>query len=816
MWGRRAKASAEEIHVPHAGRAAFRTAAVGQQIASSLDSGRTTPSELVRRYGMWVHRCVGINSSVAASVPFKLVRPVRSPDARRIGRSYGLAPLSKRCKAYLRGDMDVQPSSSVRKALSGPMDDLVEVQRHPVLDLLQDVNDWSNGYAWRESLYSDLEIFGVAYTALGNGQQPSEMWRMMPQKVRVLKHATEFVSGFELGDYPDVQRFDPDEVLWFHLYDPFDPWGGMGPLEAWLKTIDSTFHIQDFQAWLMRRGGAPDYVVNTEHPMDQPQKQAWRTEWRKLFGRLRNREESVAFMSGKNAKLERLGDSPKELEFGASEDRKRDQVGQAFGVPKAMLTTDDVNRANGRDARRQHMELTIWPRVQRVEDVINEQLVQRYGDGGMFLMHENPIREDETIRIAVRESKLRSGWSVNEAREEEGAEALEGPEADRAFVTAGLVPLDLATIDRTLDASAGESDEANAMPPSGELQTTPDAVLTGGQITAATAIIQAVADGKLPIESARGQLRVMFNLTEEQAGMMLEGVEDFEPRKPDPIPGAPPGAPAPGLPPPAEQEQEQEPPPMKIIGELVRAMKDVISEHVHAKMFNGHENGNGHPQPMHLAINVNQPDILVSLPEHQPQHVNVALPAITPTFNIREGDTHIAMPEHKSVVNVAPPGVHVEMPQQLPPVVHVASPNVHVEVPQQLPPVVNVKVPKQLPPSINVEPPNVHVEPAQVHVAAPHVTVESPTVNVEPPSVTVEAPTVNVAAPSVNVEPPSVTVESPTVNVAAPNVNVEPPSVTVEAPAVTVTPEVKPPDVRVEAPKVLVVPQIEIHHGGDD
>lgn len=50
---------------------------------------------------------------------------------------------------------------------------------------------------------------------------------------------------------------------------------------------------------------------------------------------------------------------------------------------------------------------------------------------------------------------------------------------------------------------------------------TQDTVLNGAQVTAATAIVQAVANGELPRDSGIGQLEVLFNLDTEKAERMM-------------------------------------------------------------------------------------------------------------------------------------------------------------------------------------------------------------------------------------------------------------------------------------------------------
>lgn len=399
---------------------------------------RVHPGELLQRYGMWVHRCVSLNAAAAASVPCRLymVDPTGSME-----RAGARRP-DRKAADVLAGRADVDPSPSVKAAIRGHEDELVEITDHPILDLLQNVNRWAEGYGYRESLYSDLQIYGRAFTLVVGNQEPEQLWRMAPHKMRVIPDMAEFVGGFEYGDGTSRTTYEPEDVLWFRLYDPENPWEGLGPLEAWLRTVDAMHHIAAFQDELFRRGGAPDYIVKSNRDLGENQKRAFRREWRKLFGRLFKRTETVGFIGGEGVDLTRLTDSPRELEFTESQNQIRDMIGQAFGVPKPLLTADDVNRSNAKEAGDAHMRLTIWPMVQRVEDVLNEQLVSRW-DERLFLMHENPIRADQATEIADRESKLRSGWTVNEVRASCGAEALDEEYADVPMVGAGIVPLEM-------------------------------------------------------------------------------------------------------------------------------------------------------------------------------------------------------------------------------------------------------------------------------------------------------------------------------------------------------------------------------------
>jgi len=120
--------------------------------------------------------------------------------------------------------------------------------------------------------------------------------------------------------------------------------------------------------------------------------------------------------------------------------------------------------------------------VQEVEDVLNERLVARYGEG-LVLVHENPVPDDRGIRIQERKSLLESGASVNEIRKGDGQEPVTGIFADAPLVAAGLVPLEmLGQVAAPLELDAEDEEPQGE----GEIQTVPAQVLQGAQIAAAS------------------------------------------------------------------------------------------------------------------------------------------------------------------------------------------------------------------------------------------------------------------------------------------------------------------------------------------
>ena len=407
----------------------------------AFEQPRVLLSELVKRYGRWVQRCIDINASTAASIEPRLFS---IGNSKVVKKSLRLRPkkLDARTKAFIRGRLELKPGSVAIKKIQGMTDDMVEITDHPFLDLLSDVNPWEEGFSFRYSWYADLQIFGRYMTLqVGpDGQPPINLVRLLPHKIKILRDPVEFVRGYVYGSGPNKQTFSPDEVLWHKLYDPADPWGGVGPVEAWLKAIDADFAIEAFQEWLYTRGGTPDFVIRHKAMMNRDQKNEMLSEWRRKFGDLRRRVANLMFFHATDPldDIKRLSETNRELQFTDSKKDARDEIAQGtFGVSKAIITADDVNRANAREASPTHMRYTISPMIRRNEDVLNQRLLPKWSDN-LVLIHDNPIPEDRQIRIRERRSLLDSGGTINEAREADGLEPLDDPKANEPLVAAGL------------------------------------------------------------------------------------------------------------------------------------------------------------------------------------------------------------------------------------------------------------------------------------------------------------------------------------------------------------------------------------------
>jgi hypothetical protein len=96
------------------------------------------------------------------------------------------------------------------------------------------------------------------------------------------------------------------------------------------------------------------------------------------------------------------------------------------------------------------------------------------------------------------------------------------------------------TADATLAPATDGSAPTNAVAADQkqEVQVNTDLVLNGAQIQAAVDIVTAVSAGKYPRDTGLGQLKVLFNLSDEQAAQIMGSAGTSLPTTPNPVPAA--------------------------------------------------------------------------------------------------------------------------------------------------------------------------------------------------------------------------------------------------------------------------------------
>ena len=399
---------------------------------------REEQAAMLRLLSGYVYAAVMMNARSIAAQPLRLYASVES----RGHKGWAHKPASKSVQRYLKGDGRMRPAkSAMLSANTGG--DLVEIYDHPILDLLNRVSPFMDGYNFAVLRKTFLQVSGNEYLhpIMGPMGYPVEIWVMPSQHVKILPTRDErMIEGYEYGVPPSQTTFAPDEVLHNLIPSPTDPLYGKGWVSSAAPAAGLLQAMDGYEKHLFENQARPDWGIFIKEHLTE-------TQWNRMISYLdanlrgnRNAGRPYIFEGGSDARP--LQFSPRDLSFGQGEERKVEVIAAVSGVPVTLLKANDPNLASAQVGFASYMRDTIHPYLVADCEFLNQQLLPLFGSmaDGLFLAYDNPVQEDEERISRVLLSEVAGGVrSINEARSELGLD----PTEDGDELRVNGVPLDV-------------------------------------------------------------------------------------------------------------------------------------------------------------------------------------------------------------------------------------------------------------------------------------------------------------------------------------------------------------------------------------
>ncbi len=415
-----------------------------QSSISILDNaagrGKLPPFSMQRSvfsFESWVYAAAMLNAQAASSVPLRLY--VRT-DAQGTQKFWRTRKVSRNRKAYLLGDSERKPSPSVMKsaAVAGDFEEVVDA--HPILELLRKANQYEDGFALSVMRMLYMELTGNAYLHVVTDKAlgvPSQLFTMPAQNVTIMPGKTQLVAAYLYGvDRNSMQQYELDEIIHFKRPNPRNLYYGLGKVEAAYGAIQQSqaAHTQDLS--FLENMSRPDYAAIVKGGASEQSMRRFEESMRSLHQGTRKSGRMVT-ISG-DIQLMPLNFPAKDL---SGRDDIVEEISACFGVPVSMLKANDPNLASAQAGYSMWRETTIAPICRMDEETLNSRLLPMFGiHEDAYLAYDNPVPENRLADSQERSVAVAGGWRTpNEARLEEGYEALETPHADMLHV--GGLPL---------------------------------------------------------------------------------------------------------------------------------------------------------------------------------------------------------------------------------------------------------------------------------------------------------------------------------------------------------------------------------------
>lgn len=250
----------------------------------------------------------------------------------------------------------------------------------------------------------------------GNQKFPTAMANMRPDHVEILLSETRKAIAaykFTQSDGTTITIL-PENVLHVKNIDPTNPTRGVGVVRPATQRIITEKEASKYQAQTFKNQGRPDIAVFTDVDLDDEAAEDARERWNKIYG---SEQRSAAGFFGNSIKdIKLLNVSPKEMDFINSQKFLRDDIISALRIPKAMLTSDDVNLANSRTARINYINEACLPVLDAFLDIVNNKWLADLDDD-TFISYDSPANEEREAMVKEAVDLKNAGIiTPNEAR----------------------------------------------------------------------------------------------------------------------------------------------------------------------------------------------------------------------------------------------------------------------------------------------------------------------------------------------------------------------------------------------------------------
>lgn len=313
-----------------------------------------------------------------------------------------------------------------------------QITDHPLLRLLDYANEFQTGQEITELMQLHMDLAGKAYWYLPKNKAglPGEIWVLPPHQVKVIPSKTNFIAGYIYNGGGEGIPLSKDEIMRFPMPDPLNPYGGIGYAQAASVELDSEDSAGRWNRNFFYNSARADAALEYEDKLTDEEFDRLREQWQVRHGGM-SQAHKIAILEG-GVKYKQIQISQKDMDFTQLRKQTRENLLFTFGMPLSVMgISENVNRANAEAGDYTFARWLIKPRLTRIKNKLNEQLVPRYGKG-IELDFDEVVPETVEMKKGLAESGVRSGWmTVNEARKLNGFDPI--PQGDILLIPMNML-----------------------------------------------------------------------------------------------------------------------------------------------------------------------------------------------------------------------------------------------------------------------------------------------------------------------------------------------------------------------------------------
>ena len=408
-----------------------------QIVAKQGLSPEISQAALVKKYWGWVFACSQISANAVASTPLRLYA-TRGPGQKGIKVKH--VEVSKERKNWLKSRTNA--GMSIKLA-----EEVVEVVDHPILYLLDSVNENANRFSNIELTDICEELTGNAYWFVPKNKLgvPEQIYVLRPQWTRIVPGKKRLVDGFIYGTSRDTEILIPrEEGVHFKRPNPHDAFYGMGVVQAGAYAVERQTKMDQYEMATLANMGRPDFVIkfNKGRLTDEARNDA-EADFNNKFQGAKN--SGKAKILDEDWDIKNIGWSPREMQYITGRTWTMKEICSVFPVPVGMIDTEQISKAPRAGMEGSDIFLAknnTLPRCRRMEQTLNEQLIPMYPEaaGRLFFAFDNPVPSDNLFQLQETTSLLTAFvLTINEVRMDRGLDPVEW--GDTPFIPMGVTQL---------------------------------------------------------------------------------------------------------------------------------------------------------------------------------------------------------------------------------------------------------------------------------------------------------------------------------------------------------------------------------------
>lgn len=304
---------------------------------------------------------------------------------------------------------------------------VAEVKNHPILDLLANPNVGMTQFELFDLTQTYIELTGNAYWLKIRGERSSkiqELQVLRPDWVEIVSSENKLVAGYKYTVGATTITYDAEDIIHFTEPNPKSSFYGLPSIRPALDIISNLVYSTRWNKNFFKNNARPDFWILNKSKLNKEEKEEIKRQMYNEYGGVKNAHK-FGIWEG-DATIVDMTKTMRDMEFSTLNQEMVNQILGSFGIGKAIIGMQGMNRAEAESQLYSFMSQKIEPKAKRLYDKLNEFLVSEYGDD-LLLEFEDPTPDNREATLKEYESGIKNYWlSINEIRDKEGLPAIEG------------------------------------------------------------------------------------------------------------------------------------------------------------------------------------------------------------------------------------------------------------------------------------------------------------------------------------------------------------------------------------------------------